>query len=81
MNYSIDGRPTLELFFTTEEGQIFCVDEDGELRATPDEDLSILRWSPLQMKVCSADTQHATELAKSHAADNGWTLSDLFYFD
>ena len=81
MTYSIGARPTLELFFTTEQGHTFCVDLDGELSPAPDEDLSMLRWAVMGETDLNADAKWAVELAQSHARDNGWTLNDEIYFN
>lgn len=80
MNYSIDARPTLELFFSTEEGEKFCVDMDGEISASPDEYLADLRWAQIDALNVNDDVKSAIQMAKQHAADNGWALSsDIFY--
>jgi hypothetical protein len=81
MNYSIGARPTLELFFTTDEGHTFCVDVNGELTPAPDEDLSMLRWALISGEDLNSDAKAAIQLARVHARDNGWTLSDEVFFN
>jgi hypothetical protein len=81
MHYSIDGRPTQELFFTTDEGPTFCIGENGEITATPAEDLSILRFAPMDEADVNADVRAAVRMAKAYAAEQGWTLTDEFFFD
>jgi len=81
MHYSIGARPTLELFFATEEGPVFCVNEDGELVDASKEDLEYLRWAPMDGADMNDDARTAINMAKAHARDNGWTLSDEVYFN
>lgn len=81
MNYSIGARPTLELFFSTEEGETFCVGMDGELSPAKDEDLSLLRWASMDDEEMNSDARTAIKMAKEHARDNGWTLTDEVFFN
>lgn len=81
MHYSIGARPTLELFFSTEEGATFCVDMQGELVPAPEEDLTLLRWASMEDEDMNADAKKAIQMAKAHARENGWTLSDEVYFN
>jgi hypothetical protein len=80
-NFSIDARPTPDLFFTTDEGQQFYIDADGELAGAPEEDFANLRWASIDGPAGNEDVRLAIEMARSYAADNGWTLSDTVYFD
>lgn len=81
MNYSIDARPTPELYFTAESGEQFCINMDGEISAAPDEDLSDLRSAPTSATNVNEDVKSALQMARDHAADNGWVLSDYMYFN
>ena len=81
MSYSIDARPTLELFFTTDEGQTFCVDMDGEIVPAPNEQLDLLRCTPLGHPTKREETRQAIDSAQVYARDGGWTLGDYVFFN
>jgi hypothetical protein len=80
--FAINGRPTLALFFTTEDGAILCVHPDGRIEETPDEDLLGLRHSPLSALESNADVLRARDLASAYAESKQYLIqADDVYFD
>lgn len=80
--FSINGRPTLALFFTTEDGAILCVHPDGRIEEMPDEDLLDMRHAPLSALDGNADVLRARDLATAYAESKEYLIQvDDVYFD
>ncbi len=81
LRFSIDGRPSQELFFTAGR-RVIRVGMDGEVEEVGDDDLAYLRNHPLSDLMNNADVQQAFALASAHARRQGLTVEDdTVYFD